>query len=227
TDGAIVDLGESMLIRSQELVREDSTYTEALLSIAGDDTVRIASLTRPADRSIILFSCGLTIHGVAPVFSPELRWAVVGDGVAVTTSIDYEVMFHRDDAIVRILRRAIDPEPATWDAAIAAIGGSMRRPMRGGALVCDSEEVVEQRRMADVIPVIGALAPGPEGSLWVKRSAAWRAPAPIDVFEADGTYRGTLPEGSPFPVAVMGDRIAAIETASRQVQQLVVYRVVQ
>ena len=225
--GAIVDRGESMIIPSQVLDEGESTYTEELLSIAGDDTVRMVHFTRPAGRDFILFSCGLILRAIPPVFAPELRWTATDDGVAAAVSSDYEVGFYRETGIVRIIRRSIEPEPASWEAAVVKIGDSVRRPVVGGALPCDAEEVVEQRRIADVIPVIDALAAGPGGTLWVKRSARGRATGPIDVFQADGAYRGTLLGGSPFPVAVLGDRIAAIETHESPMQRLVVYRVVQ
>jgi hypothetical protein len=225
--GGIVDRGESMIIPSQVLNKEESTYTEELLSIAGDDTVRMVHFTRPAGRDFILFSCGLILRAIPPVFAPELRWTATDGGVAAAMSSDYEVGFYRETGIVRIIRRAIDPEPASWEAAVVKIGNSVRRPVIGGALPCDAEEVVQARRIADVIPVIDALAAGPGGTLWIKRSTTGMAAGPIDVFEADGTYHGTLSAGWPFPVAVMGDRIAAIETDESQVRRLVVYRVVQ
>ena len=75
----------------------------------------------------------------------------------------------------------------------------MRVSFPGGIRVCDPEEVVEQRGVADVIPVIEVLAEGPQGTLWVKRSTSLALPASIDVFESDGTYQGTLPPGSPLP----------------------------
>ena len=224
--GLIVDRGESMIIPSQELDTEESTYTDELLSIAGNDTLRIVSHTRPAGGSITLESCGMSLAGIAPVFSPVMRWRPVDGGVVVATSSNYEVAFYQDDGIVRIIRRTIDPEPATREAAVEAIGDGMRVSFPGGVRVCDPEEVVEQRGLADVIPVIDELAAGPQGSLWVKRSAGPTASGPIDVFDANGTYHGTLPEGSPFPVAVIGDRIATIATDDSDVQRLVVYRVV-
>jgi len=155
-----------------------------------------------------------------------MRWSPINDGVVVATSSAYEVALYQDYGIIRILRRSIEPEPATREAAIEEVGDGMRVSFPGGIRVCDPEEVVEQRGLADVIPVIDELAAGPQGSLWVKRSAGPTASGPIDVFRADGTYHGTLPEGSPLPVAVIGDRIAAIETDDSDVQRLVVYRVI-
>jgi len=225
--GSMVDRGESMIIPSQELDTEESTYTDELLSIAGDDTARIVSHTRPSGGSITLEICGMSLAaGIAPVFSPTMRWSPVNGGVVVATSSAYEVALYQDDSLIRIHRRTIKPETATREAAIEAIGDGMRVSFPGGVRVCDPEEVVEQRGLAEVIPVIDELAAGPQGSLWIKRSAGPTASGPIDVFGADGTYHGTLPEGSPFPVAVIGDRIAAIATDDSDVQRLVVYQVV-
>jgi len=223
--GPIVDRGESMIIPSQELDIEESTYTDALLEISGDDTLRIVSHTRPAGGSITLESCGMRLAGIAPVFSPTMRWSPIADGVVLATSAHYEIAVYEADSLVRVIRRTIEPHPATRADAVESIGDGMRVSFPGGVRVCDPEEVVEQRGFANVVPVIGELAAGPQGTVWVMRSVASGAPALIDVFDAEGTYQGTVPEGSPLPVAVIGDRIAAIENDDNDIERLVIYRI--
>jgi hypothetical protein len=224
--GVIVDRGESLIIPSQQLDTEQSTFTDELLSIAGDDTLRLVSNIRQAGGSITLESCGMHLLAMTAIFAPEMRWTAVEHGIAVATSAGYEVAVYRDDRIVRLLRRAIDPMPATREAALEELGEGMRVVYGGGVRVCDNDEVLEKRGLADVIPVINELAAGPQGSLWIKRSLGGPTPGPIDVFEADGTYTGTLAAGSPFPIAVLGDRIAAVQADESDVERLVVYRIV-
>ncbi|UCG86891.1 MAG: 6-bladed beta-propeller [Gemmatimonadota bacterium] len=224
--GVIVDRGESMIIPSQQLDTEQSTFTDELLSIAGEDTLRLVSNVRQAGGSITLESCGMRLLAMTPIFAPEMRWTPVEGGIAVVTSAGYEVALYRDDRIVRVVRRPIDPMPATREAALEELGEGMRVAYPGGVRVCDNDEVVEQRGFADVIPVIDELGAGPRGSLWIKRSSGGPEPGPIDVFEEDGTYRGTLSAGSPFPIAVLGDRIAAVQADESDVERLVVYRIV-
>jgi len=69
--GGILDRGESLIISSQELDIERATFTDELLSIAGEDTVRLVSHTRPGGGSITLESCGMRLAVIDPIFSPE------------------------------------------------------------------------------------------------------------------------------------------------------------
>ena len=224
--GPLIDRGGSLVIPAQELDTESATFTDLLLAITGTDTLRIVSHVRPAGGTISLESCGMRIQGMAPVFSPTMRWSPSEDGVAVTTTADYDIAFYRGDTLTRVVRRPIEPVRATREAAAASVGDGMRVAAAGAVRVCDSEEVVEQRGIAATIPVIDGLTRGPAGTLWVRRSAGPGAPEPIDVFDRDGIYLGTLPDGSPYPVAVTGDRIATIETDEMDVDRLAVYRIV-
>lgn len=53
-----------------------------------------------------------------------------------------------------------------------------------------------------------------------------RRPAVIDVPAPDGEYLGTLPEGTPWPVAFLSSRrFAAIETDELDVDQVVICRI--
>ena len=59
------------------------------------------------------------------------------------------------------------------------------------------------------IPVLRDVLGGPDGSLWVQRNDNYGQPGRIDLFDADGVYRGTLPADSPFPIALGPDGLAA------------------
>jgi len=223
--GPIIDRDGTLVLPVQELDTESATYTDRLLAITGADTLRVVRHVRPAGGAIVLESCGMQLFGATPVFSPTMRWSASGEGVAVVTSSGYDIAFYRGDTVTRVLRRALEPGRATREAAAASVGDGMRVVAAGVVRICDSEEVVEQRGFAETIPVIGGLVQGPEGTLWVRRSAGPGSPAPIDVFDRDGTYLGTLPDGTPFPVAVFREQIAAIETDEADVDRLAVYRI--
>jgi hypothetical protein len=223
--GPFVDHDGSMVFPVQKLDPESETFTDQLLAISGTDTLRLVSHVRPAGKTIVLESCGMQLFGANPVFSPTMRWSPSGDGVAVVTASDYDIAFYRGNALTRVLRRALEPAPATREAAAASVGDGMRVVAAGVVRICDSEEVVDKRGFAETIPVIGGFARGPAGTLWVRRSAGPGSPEPIDVFDRDGTYLGTLPDGTPFPVAVIHGQIAAIETDEADVDRLAVYRI--
>jgi len=224
--GPIVDRDGTLVFPVQELDPESATFTDRLLAISGADTVRIVSNVRPAGGTITLESCGMRLQAIPPVFSPTLRWSPSGDGVAVVTTSEYDIAFYRRDTLARLLRRPLTPPRSSHEVAVATIGDGMRVVAGSGMRICDPEEVVEQRGIAETIPLIGSLTPGPGGTLWVRRSAGPGAPEPIDVFDQDGTYLGTLPDRSPFPVAVSRERIIAIQTDDMDVDRLAVYRIV-
>lgn len=63
--------------------------------------------------------------------------------------------------------------------------------------------MVDHLGMAATLPAIRQVRVGPDGSLWVQRFAVKGDTALVDVFEPDGTYAGTLPEGTLFPAAFL------------------------
>jgi hypothetical protein len=215
----------SLTVPVRDFDPERHMTTHRLLSIAGDDTTEIVVLEGPVGDVVTLESCGMQFSGMAPIFWPGLRWSPAGAAVAVAVEAAYVVTMYETGSPVRSVRRDIAPSPATDAAARATIGESMRVVAAGGERICDAAEVVEKRGVADVIPTIADLTEGVDGTLWVKRTTGPADPQPIDVFGADGAYLGTLPEGSPYPVAVGGDRIAVVEQDEMDVQRLVVYEI--
>jgi len=199
----------------------DSAGVE-LLRIAGGDTVRLASKPEPPGSLVELKSCGMSMTGLPPIFTPTLRWGAAGERVAVTTVAEYVLLLLDGADTVHIVRRTLEPEAATAEAAARQVGNRLRVIAPGGERVCDADEVVNQRGIADRIPVVVEIASGPDGTWWVRR----HADAGIDVLAADGGYIGTLPPTAPFPVAVLsGSRIAVIVTDELDVDRLVIYRV--
>lgn len=195
---------------------------DELLRAGPGDTVRLVSKAGPPAKTVMFKSCGMGISGVPPVFWPRIRWAAAGDRVAVATGAAYEVLLVAGIDSTHLVRRPLEPEPATPEAARDEIGDAFRVMTTGGERACDADEVVEQLGVADRIPVISAIAEGPDGTWWVRRRAA----AGVDVYAADGEYLGTLAGSVPYPVAALpGNRMAGIVTDEVDVDRLVVYRV--
>jgi hypothetical protein len=224
--GLIRHVGPSLVVSADELDTERGIHTDELIAITGSDTTAMVHIERPAGGVIELASCGMRIMGIGPVFRAGIRWTSIGATVAAATAADYTITIYRDGVPVRIVRRSVPPVPATPELAAASIGTGMKVQSTAGVRTCDAREVVEQRGVADVIPVIDDVTEGPNGTLWVRRTSGPGSARPIDVFDGDGSYLGTLSDGSPFPVAVLGARLIAIEVDDMDVERLVIYDVV-
>jgi hypothetical protein len=129
---------------------------------------------------------------------------------------------------VSSVRRDLPPRPVTKEMALAEVGEERTVTFDEGIPPCKTpaEEVVAKQGFAPVLPAVGAVALAPDGTLWVKRGAVKGEAAIIDVFDPAGEYRGTLPAGSPWPVAFTpsGD-VIAVETDDLDVERVVVYAV--
>jgi hypothetical protein len=199
---------------------------QVLSRIAGSDTTNLARVTSPAGRAIQLASCGMGFSSMPPMFTPTLRWASAGPRTAIATAAEYDILIIDGDSLIRRIRRDIAPAPATMELAVRDLGDAMQVRTEGGVRRCDPTEVVEQRGVADLMPAIARMAIDPANRLWVEHGHVRGETAPIDIFDAEGDYIGTLPAGTPFPVAFLTPhRLAAVETDEFDVSRLVIYRV--
>ena len=225
-NGAARFLGDGLVLPIHDIDPDRGVVTDGLVLVTGPDTTAFATTEREAGGVVALASCGMQIRGVGPVFQPALRWSPFGAAIAVAATATYDIVVYRDGRPAQRLRRSVAPVPATAEHAAARVGSGMKVVGPGGGVrTCDPQEVVEQRGVAETIPVIAALAEGPDGTLWVRRAGAPGEAQPTDVFDAAGTYLGTLPPGAPFPSAVLGDRLIAVEQDDMDVERLVVYEV--
>jgi hypothetical protein len=218
--------GAAMVAPVQLPLDGGERWVEALIRAASDDTTSIVTLPQPELKAIQLASCGMGFSGMPPVFSPTLRWDARGERIAVARSDAYDVEIFESGRLVQRIRRAVEPTRATAALAIEEQDGGLRVGTSGGVVVCDPAEFVETVGVAPTIPAIGELAISPDGGLWVRRGGVRGAPRAVDLFDAEGEYRGSLPPGSPFPVLFLGDgHIAAAERDEDDVARLVVYRI--
>ena len=190
----------------------------------GDSVELLASLDRPQAKMAQFRNCGIMMR-LPPLLSPELSWSVAGSRVAVIAGAHYEVAVH-DGGKRMLVRRDVAPQPATLEIAQREVGDSMR--VSGGTQRCaiPPAEVAEVRGFASVVPAVRNVVIAPDGGLWVRRGGPRLEAAPIDRFDRDGNYLGTLPAGTPLPIAFMpnGDIVASEKDKESDVERLVVYR---
>jgi len=192
------------------------------------DTVTFGEMELPTPE-VVMYDCvGLALQ---PFFTGVLQWEARDDRVAVVRGASYSIDLHgMDGTVVRSVRRAIPPAPATREDAMAEAGPGMRMSSGAGQCEISAEELVEGRGFLEVMPAIADVRLSPTGELWVERfepgARTDDRSGPIDVFDSTGAYAGTLPAGTRFPIAILpDDRIAVSETDAFDVDRLVVMRI--
>lgn len=192
------------------------------------DTLRFTEM-KLASPEIVMFDCvGLALQ---PFFTPVMQWAARDDRVAVVHGGTYAIdVYDPASALIRSLRRPIAPAAATREDAMAEAGSGMRMASGAGRCEVSAEELVEGRGYADMMPALSDVRLSPTGELWVERFEPGARPddrfGPIDIFGPEGEYVGTLPPGTPLPVAFLpDDRIIVSEKDAFDVERLVVLRI--
>ncbi len=136
----------------------------------------------------------------------------------------------RAGVLERRISREDEPRPASRELALQEVGEGyeITAPVR---CRISPTELVEARGFAATVPAISGLAVAPDGSIWVRRGLVNGEGEPsIDVYEPDGAYFGTLPPGSPFPVAFAGRatdyRVVSLRRADTGVTEILVHGIV-
>jgi hypothetical protein len=175
-------------------------------------------------------NCGISGLPVEPIFAPQLLWDLGGDFVAVVTGPGYEIAIFRRGVMERQIVREQEARPVNREVALQEVGDGLELTAPVRCRVSPTE-LVDARGFAETVPAISALAVAPDGSIWVRRGLVKGEGAPaIDIHESDGAYLGTLPAGSPFPVAFAGRatdyRVVSLRHADSGVTEIVVSRIV-
>ena len=204
----------------------DSTTYELVRLGADADTSAFLTM-RVAPGREVDFGC-VRISSMEPLFQPNLRWTTTDGRIVVATSARYELTL-RDPtgAITGIVRRDVEPEPATAELAAQEVGDSMRVGFGGGReCAVPPDRVVEQRGHAELVPAVREIGAWSDGGFFVGRGVGRAKDQSLDVFDADGAYLGTLPAGTPRPHAFLPDgSFVTIETDEYDLPYVVVYRV--
>lgn len=194
-----------------------------VLLVTGEDTATLGSIPQPGQGRYAMFeSCG---GGVSfpPLFTPHVVWHHRDGITAVVPGPGYRIDLYDGPRLVRSIRRTVDPVPATRELAIAEAGEGFTINFGRGPCTVPPGEYVDARGFAEVVPAIADLMLTPGGDLWVKRWIPGEENPPIDVFAADGAYRGTLPAGTAFPALMLpGGAVGVIRTDEMDVDRLVV-----
>ena len=198
-----------------------------VLGVTGSE-VELAMLEMPPSEMTLYESCRIGLN-FPPVFSPEIVWDLHGEQVAFADGGTYSIRLWSEGRIKVIIRRDIPVEEATRALAEAEIGEGMTITVGAGdGCLIPSSELVENRGFSSHIPVIEDISYTAEGELWVARSTIGPEPSRvIDVFDADGTYVGTLRDQITMPLLFLpGNRVGVRVTDGLDVDRLVVFRIV-
>lgn len=217
---------DTTVVSASTARRDEGALHQILRQIVGSDTLVLLDLPLPQPEMALYEQCGGGLQ-LPPIFAPEIAWAARPGTVAVSSTAAYAVALWQAGRVARIVRRDIEPVVATREQAIRHLGEGYRINFGRGPCLIDPGEMVDKRGFADVVPPIGTLLLGPSGELWVQRfTVDPDAVAPIDVFDAGGTYVGTL-KRTPFaPVILLpGDRVGVVETDELDVGRLVVFAI--
>ena len=160
-------------------------------------------------------------------FEPEFHWDVLPDGtIAYSDSSAYAIKLARPDgSVTDVLRRPLSPERVSQrvrQAMIAysleGLGDELERapsiavPFMGPDFEERRREEIRNRQFYHEIPVVRGIEATWDGGLWIQRRGEdpWDDEGPIDVFNSDREYLGTLSAGDPpMPAAFGPDGLVA------------------
>jgi hypothetical protein len=173
-------------------------------------------------------ACGIGGIPVEPFFEPQLEWSMSGDLVAAVAGPAYSIEVSREGVPERRIEREVAERIATRELALAEAGEGLEltAPVR---CQVPARELVDARGFASVIPAITDLAVAPDGSIWAERGRVRGEERQVDIFDPEGAYAGTLPPGSPFPVAFAGGaldyRIVSLRQTATDETEIVAHRI--
>lgn len=207
--------------------RVDGERVNRLIAVAGEDTVTLTMAPQPAQGMVRFERCGGGIN-FPPLFTPSVVWDHRSGLTAAAPGHDYRIDLWRDGRLVRSVRRPIPGTEATRELAVAEAGEGLTIDFGRGPCNVPPDEYADARGWAATVPAIRRLALGPEGQLWVERWVPGEDVMPIDIFGADGAYRGTLPAGLELPALLFGpNRVGVTRLDELDVARLVVADVVE
>ena len=174
-------------------------------------------------------------------FEPKLIWDVLPDGtIAYSDSSAYSIkLVGADGTANSVLRRPLQPEMVTrgirsamldeqqraYDEEMQGANAALAAAMAPGMLEV-IRKALEDRDFFEEVPVVRGLKATWDGALWIQQRGddPWDDSGPIDVFDADGEYAGTLP-ATEMPAAFGPDGLVAfVEHDEFDVPTIVVRR---
>ena len=159
-------------------------------------------------------------------FEPGFHWDVLPDGtIAYSDSSGYAIKLARPDgSVIDVLRRPLSPEAVSERIQQGLIASRLERfeeRLAGGSSSAgllpprdpeESRQRIRDRGFYHEVPVVRGIAVTWDGGLWIQRRGEdpWNDDGPIDVFNGDREYLGTLAVGQPaMPVTFGPDGLVA------------------
>ena len=183
------------------------------------------------------------VESLAPrYFEPGFHWDVLPDGtIAYSDSSAYAIKLARPDgSVTDVLRRPLSPQGASERIRQATISSRLQRleeqlergPSSAVPFIAPDPEAsrrrIRSRGFYHKVPVVRGIGATWDGGLWIQRRGEdpWDDEGPIDFFNADREYLGTLPAGDPgMPEAFGPDGLVVhLERDELDVPTLVVSR---
>lgn len=191
-----------------------------------NDSTTLLTIPQPDMKQVFYESCGLGVPQ-APLFSDPLAWDAGAGRVAVADAPWYTIRVFEDGVETEHVRRTIEPETATREHAVQELGdGQEWHVPRSGECFVPTAEIIEARGIAEAVPVLENIVVSPDGYLWAQRDVVGEEGGPIDVFDPNGEYVGTLLSNTPWPVDFgRSDSMIVLEEDELGVQFAVVYRI--
>ncbi|MCY3677768.1 MAG: hypothetical protein F4Z31_04340 [Gemmatimonadetes bacterium] len=153
-------------------------------------------------------------------FEPGFHWDVLPNGtIAYSDSSAYAIKLARPDgSVIAVLTRPLSPEAVSERIQQEMIASRLQRleerlargsPSAGALPPLDPDEGrrrIRGRGFYHEVPVVRGIAVTWDGGLWIQRRGEdpWDDRGPIDVFNADRAYLGTLAVGRPAMPAAFG-----------------------
>lgn len=204
-----------------------SRSNDLLLLQAGDTTTLMTVVVPDFDLRAFQSCPGVSVR-IPPVFWRSVVWGHKGNTTAVAVGPGYTVRLFRGSRPLRSVRRDLEVRRASVQDALQEVGDDFTLQVGPGTeCTIPAAEIVEGSGFEATIPWISQIAVGPAEELWVRRKQVGSlVEGPIDVFSSDGSYVGTLPAETPFPVLFLPDgRIGVIERDSLDVDRLAIRRI--
>ena len=222
----------TVIMRAVGYRSDGPTVSDQVLLVRGQgDTLALATLVKRARGDLAVPECGILSISVSPLFDPALVWDAMSDVVAVNNQPEYVIqIFEGGGTSSRLLERPIEAVAVSREDALRRIGEGSTVGLVGSASCrLDPVEELETRGFEEQRQVVSAIRVDGDGWIWVRRHAAPLSEPDrfvTDVFDPDGVYQGTLPEGTPWPATFTADgRVVALETDELGIQSFVVYSV--
>ncbi len=153
-------------------------------------------------------------------FEPGFHWDVLPNGtIAYSDSSAYAIKLARPDgSVINVLTRPPSPEAVSERIRQELVASRLQlldersagRSSSAGALPPqppgESRQRIRNRGFYHEVPVVRGIAVTWDGGLWIQRRGEdpWDDDGPIDVFNADHEYLGTLAVGQPAMPTAFG-----------------------